>query len=792
MRHHPLTKTLCGLLLIGLAGVPLDAQQLIQMAHQAAQSAPPPARTAPAQTRPATPAQTPPARPAPAPTAPAPAPTAQAPSAAAGQEITFAGKDLIATPTMVEDTAMLDQPTLTLAEAVRLTMQHDRAIQKAQQALSLAENQLREAKGSFDPVLRISPGYTYNQQQLAPGLRQFEENLRTELRTIADTFDTLNAQIAQQLTQLSPRQPFCPSNLDFQTTDNTFNIDRRDPSELSLVGVTTDFIQPQAIVVLNGVIQTSTGPIPIVNICRPSSDLGLDDSIFSDLWRAIGRINNLGIDAIIDGATKVPNETLNLGFELSEAIATRARLALFRVGAVPDDMVVKSPRLEVSLGKRLRNGITFSLDARLNSTEQNFKDKNLDPTFGGFGQPTVFPSFWSGTITVPFGKGRGKVSADAQERAAQYSAQASRDQLRQTINSEIFRTVLAYYNLVAAQNSVRLLTDSEGRQNSLVQQTNALIAADEAPRAEANRAVARHASVRQSLEQARVSVLSARVALVDAIGMNAPDPTAAPVATDALAPELPDLPALNALLQLAQAQRRDPRALEALAQASGALAAAATSDLKRSITLQLTAGLSTQYESQPFRFLPDEVDPIYSDFAPKPVRDDPVRYFSAYGWTRSLRGQWLPFTSANVTFDLPFGNHAAIGRARQAKAAAARSNIEAVDLNRSIAENVANAAGLVRTLGDAIKSHQQAITFQQQTLDGALERLKIGDVTVIDTLTTEETLTQSRLQMVTDQQAYMSALARLKFETGTLVDFRNPTSPAESVVFTPLERFGGR
>ena len=202
--------------------------------------------------------------------------------------------------------------------------------------------------------------------------------------------------------------------------------------------------------------------------------------------------------------------------------------------------------------------------------------------------------------------------------------------------------------------------------------------------------------------------------------------------------------------------------------------------------------MSTQYESQPFRFLPDEVDPIYSDFAPKPVRDDPVRYFSAYGWTRSLRGQWLPFTSANVTFDLPFGNHAAIGRARQAKAAAARSNIEAVDLNRSIAENVANAAGLVRTLGDAIKSHQQAITFQQQTLDGALERLKIGDVTVIDTLTTEETLTQSRLQMVTDQQAYMSALARLKFETGTLVDFRNPTSPAESVVFTPLERFGGR
>jgi hypothetical protein len=45
---------------------------------------------------------------------------------------------------------------------------------------------------------------------------------------------------------------------------------------------------------------------------------------------------------------------------------------------------------------------------------------------------------------------------------------------------------------------------------------------------------------------------------------------------------------------------------------------------------------------------------------------------------------------------------------------------------------------------------------------------------------------------VRDEQAYMSALARLKYETGTLVEFRNPASPAESVVFTPLEHFGGK
>jgi outer membrane protein TolC len=726
------------------------------------------------------------------PAQPATPPSAGQPATAArpGQEVAVPGAELIATPGMIPDVVTISNPTLALNEAVRLTLQHSPEIKRAQQDLAVAEASVRQSRGAFDPILRISPGYRYNQQELSPGLRQFQINVRNELRTVADTFDTLNRQIAQQLTQLNPREPFCPAEIGFESSDKAFTVDRRDPAELGQVGLTSDFLQPSAIIVLNGVIETSIGPIPIAQICRPSSETGVRTDIFADLWRAVGRINNLGLDAIIDGSTKIPQESLNLGFELSEAIATRARLALVRLGAVPDDMVVKSPHFEASLGKRLRNGLTFSIDARLSSTEQNFKDKNLDPTFGGFSQPTTFPSFFSGTFTVPLGKGRGKVSAGAGERAAVYTAQASRDQLRQTIASEVFRTVLAYYNLVAAQNTQRLLEESAARQNQLVTLTNQLIEADEAPRAEISRAQARLAAVTQSLEQARLSTLSSRFALVDAMGVTGVDPATAPVATDALAPELPELPALKALLQIAQTQRRDPQALQALSAASGALAAAAKADLKRSINFQIKAGLSTNYESQFFRFLPDEVDPIYSDFEPKPVRDDPVRYFSAHGWLRSLSGQWLPFYSANITFDLPFGNHAAKGRAQQAQAAASRSLVQATDLNRTIAENVANANGLVRTLSQAIREHEQAVKFQQQTLEGALERLKIGDVTVLDTITTEQDLTTGRIQLVRDQQAYMSALARLKFETGTLIEFRNPTQPSESIVFGPLERFG--
>jgi outer membrane protein TolC len=310
------------------------------------------------------------------------------------------------------------------------------------------------------------------------------------------------------------------------------------------------------------------------------------------------------------------------------------------------------------------------------------------------------------------------------------------------------------------------------------------------PRVEITRAQGRLAAVNQSLEQARLSVLSARFALVDAMGVNAGDPANAPVASDSFTTELPDLPPLKTLLQIAASERHDPLALQALADASGALAAAATNDLKRSVNFSITAGLSTMYESPFFRFLPDEQDPIQSDFQTKPTHDTPIRYFSATGFWRSLRGQWLPFTSANITFELPFGNHRALGRARQAQAASQRSLITFHDLNRVIADNVTNASGLVRSLANAIKEHQTAVTFQQQTLDSTLERLKIGDLTVLDTILTEEDLTQDRLRLIRDQQLYLSALARLKFETGTLLEFRDANTPAESAVFSPLERFG--
>ncbi len=211
------------------------------------------------------------------------------------------------------------------------------------------------------------------------------------------------------------------------------------------------------------------------------------------------------------------------------------------------------------------------------------------------------------------------------------------------------------------------------------------------------------------------------------------------------------------------------------------LARAARVDLRRRFDLSLVGGLSNHYESPFFRFLSDEVDPIYSDFAPKPVHPSAVRFYSPRGFYRSLTGRWEPFLTASFTLDFPLGNASAKGRALQAQAALEDSQVQTGDLERVIREHVLAVAGSVEHAREAVARWEAAVAHNETTLAATLERFATGEVTLIDTLLTEEAVTSDQIQLVRARQALASLLTRLKFETGTLVEFEREGTPGEIV-----------
>jgi outer membrane protein TolC len=178
--------------------------------------------------------------------------------------------------------------------------------------------------------------------------------------------------------------------------------------------------------------------------------------------------------------------------------------------------------------------------------------------------------------------------------------------------------------------------------------------------------------------------------------------------------------------------------------------------------------MASDYRSPFFRVERDEfrTDP---DEAP----EDPVNYYSFRGFGRSLSNKYLPDVRLQISFDIPFGNNAARGRMERSLQAYRQSQLRATDLARVIQHNVTEAGAAVRAARTELEERRKAVAQHEATWNAAQELRKAGELSLIDTLMTEQDLTAARLNLVRAEQDYTDALARLRFESGDLSRFEN-------------------
>jgi outer membrane protein TolC len=85
-------------------------------------------------------------------------------------------------------------------------------------------------------------------------------------------------------------------------------------------------------------------------------------------------------------------------------------------------------------------------------------------------------------------------------------------------------------------------------------------------------------------------------------------------------------------------------------------------------------------------------------------------------------------------------------------------------------------AGTVRRARQEVERWREALVHYEETWKST-ERLRVaGSLSLIDTLKTEQDLTAARQQYVQAQREFAAAVARFKFETGTLVEYRDGTA----------------
>ena len=685
----------------------------------------------------------------------------------------------------------LPQPSLTLSDAVLLTLRHNPRIATSAQRTRMAEGRYQEARGFFDFRLRLAPGAIFTLQEMSPGMRTRETFKRNAIRGVREGFTNAAESYRAMLKGDLRTVPLCSDIFGGGTGfgSTAVNLDQADPTEVALRGVDRNV---GAFTVDLGGLET----LVVSRVCSAQGEKLFSSEAFVGVWREVTRSIDFsggrGLEGSLLSASQISRELFTLTEEISRTIVQRADIALDRLGPIGADELKRNFLLDASFEKVLRSGSTMRADFQIQSQEHNFINKPLDPAFGGLDVPHMFFSGFAGTWIQPLGRGRGAKGAAAAERAAQLFAVGEQEQLRHDTSEQVLRSVLAYLNLIGAQERVRLFEESLARHGDILRLTSQRVAAGDIAQVETERVRARETSVRSALSRAQTDLLHARLAVADTLGVAVNTVEAAPVATEPFAAGLATVPDVDTLLTQARSLRRDTRAATERQRSASALLEAAEGDARPLLDFRISAGMSNLYESDFFRFLPDEADsivnvtervitPVVNGAPLAPI--SPVRYWDPRGYSRAITGRYEPFVTVGFNVEMPFGNNRGKGRIAQAQAGVRSASIDVLNLNRTIQDNVVEVRQTLQRAANGLTQWEAAVSNSQQTFASQQRLLESGTTTLIDVILTEEELAADQQRLLVERQIYLSALARLKFELGELVTFDGTGGAGELIRF---------
>ena len=619
-------------------------------------------------------------------------------------------------------------------DAVRNTLESDPIHLLSKQDAKQQFGIMQELLGAFDWTITGQLSYEHREQELRESIIQAETDKRNQFRDVEAIACPEIARLGSEIDQLNAARAAAPGTIRV-TADPSFDATLR---------------------VVEALILTAGSDPERTALLQQRFSL-IDQEIATS-------------QEALEGVTFVCN---------------RARENIERLGEVPTEEEFDIGRLEVRGQRLFKNGVFFSpfLTGAYDSTnyvgkEQGFfvPDQNPDGSprispsgiplqrlidFGGKNIQDLYTFEVGFEVNLPLLRGRGRAATGAGVDASQIDFEASELVVKHTASESALSTVVAYWNLVAAQQRVEVLRRSVELQTQLVQITRDLIDGDELPGADLARSLAGESNARAQLESSLADLNTARTDLLRAMGYTVEGVETLPVA-DADFPSAPDDAELqdelySTLVQAGLSSRFDLEAARRLIQSGQILAEAARLGLRPRLDLNLGLSSIARGESS------------FSDATDKWVAP-----------TWSVLGQ----------FEKPLGNNAAKGLLLQQQTLTRQREIDAANLERLVR------LGVVETYAALIEA-RQALAFAEEsarqfeaTVSSELEKLRLSETTLLDSILTEQQRTASVLAVISARFQVATLVARLRFETGTLIESSGNqyTAALERLITVPTGR----
>jgi outer membrane protein TolC len=408
--------------------------------------------------------------------------------------------------------------------------------------------------------------------------------------------------------------------------------------------------------------------------------------------------------------------------------------------------IARTSGYRVGASRLLRNGASIGTELDASSSLQD----NLPATQQG---GTVRLGV---TLVVPLLKGRGAQEVTAAEDAARLQVNASRHALHGQASHILQQTLIAYWTYSARVALHKVAISSEERSRNLLDSTQKLVDAAEKPRADLVLLNADLADKIVAREAAGLALVDAKNALGRLLGLDAlaisalPEPADVLPAAAELAPSA--LSQLDALRNEALSLRADLRSLAIQIEAAERETQAARHRLQPALDLEVGASYAKATPSQQhFGFI-----------------NDPGRNQSG------------PSLSARLNFQFPVQNKVANGALQERAAVLTQLSLQQRDLAASVANGVEGALQSLASSAAQLKVAQQALGLYEQAVNQEIVKQKNGISTLIDVINIEARFVNARVNMLQTRLAYANAMARLRYETGTLLP---PASDAQGERF---------
>jgi outer membrane protein TolC len=427
-----------------------------------------------------------------------------------------------------------------------------------------------------------------------------------------------------------------------------------------------------------------------------------------------------------------PSVTASISAARDKLPTNSQQVAQYGVDALRTDTTTYGVRL----GQQLRNGWTWG--AGLSSTR----------TADTVGQLTDLPAQNLGrldfTLLVPLGRGGG-IAARAGEAIADLEAKAAGYDLHGAVAQNVLATVSAYWGLVAARKNLTLAREAESVLGQLRGEVEKLIAADERPASELTLITANLSDKVAQRIAAERAVLEAQQALGRAMGGQYEGYSAIVPRDDFPGPaklEMWDAMRTARLIEMAMTKRSDLIAAQIRRDAARIGVEASGVNLRPRADLKVNLGYASLNEGN--------------------------------GASNTLwpyaQNQTGPNAGVSLTFEWPISNRASRSILEQQLAALDQRDVRVQELTNAVGSGVEAAVAGVLQAEQQLEAAGKGLSLYRQTVENERTKHRLGQSTLVEVLSVNDMLLAARAAYLSYQTSYLNYLAKLRFETGTLME----------------------